>query len=69
MSERWSWSFTGADGGEVTGPPTTTAAFPSQSDAESWLGETWRELATAGVASVTLWHDQQVVYGPMSLEP
>jgi hypothetical protein len=44
-----------------------TAPFPTQSDAESWLGESWRELADAGVESVTLLHEDEVVYGPMSL--
>ena len=41
---------------------------PSQSDAESWLGETWRELAAAGIAQVTLLsEDGTLVYGPMPL--
>jgi hypothetical protein len=39
----------------------------SQSDAESWLGEQWRELAEAGVAQVTLFDDERKVYGPMPL--
>ncbi len=41
--------------------------FPNQSDAESWLGETWRELREQGVSSVTLLEDTREVYGPMSL--
>ena len=41
--------------------------FPNQGDAESWIGETWRALAEAGVAAVTLLEDERVVYGPMSL--
>jgi hypothetical protein len=41
--------------------------FSSQSDAESWLGEVWRELAERGVAQATLLDDDHVVYGPMSL--
>ena len=45
---------TGAD----TTPPSS---FPSQSDAESWLGESWRELAAAGVETVTLVDGQQVL--------
>jgi hypothetical protein len=28
--------------------------FPSQSDAESWVGEHWRRLSEAGVESVEL---------------
>jgi hypothetical protein len=58
----WTWQFE---------PDTTDAedsgAFGSQSDAESWLGESWRTLAEAGVAGVTLLHDGSRVYGPMPL--
>ena len=42
-------------------------AHPNQSDAESWLGEHWRELADLGVAQVTLFDEDRKVYGPMSL--
>ncbi|MBM6404074.1 hypothetical protein JQN72_07440 [Phycicoccus sp. CSK15P-2] len=69
MSEQWTWSYAGPDGAEVTAEPATATAFPTQSDAESWLGEVWRELAGAGVATVTLLRDGEVVYGPMGLEP
>ncbi len=69
MSEQWGWTFADADGAPVTGEPTTTTTFPTQSDAESWFGEVWHELAEAGVASVTLHRDGAVVYGPMGLEP
>ncbi|WP_278255504.1 hypothetical protein [Nocardioides convexus] len=41
--------------------------FPSQGDAESWVGEIWHELADAGVAQVTLFESDREVYGPMSL--
>ena len=69
MSEQWTWTFADGDGADVTGPPTTDAPFPTQSDAESWFGETWRSLADAGVTSATLHRDGAVVYGPMSLDP
>jgi hypothetical protein len=69
MSEQWAWSYHDASGRAVTGPPTTESDFPTQSDAENWFGETWRDLAGAGVATVTLYRDGAVVYGPMSLEP
>jgi hypothetical protein len=68
VSEQWTWTYADADGREVTGEPTTTTAFPTQGDAESWFGEVWHELADAGVASVTLHRDGAVVSGPMSLE-
>lgn len=58
----WTWEYepdnTGAD-------PAGT--FGSQSDAESWLGESWRTLAAAGVTAVSLINDGQKVYGPMPL--
>jgi hypothetical protein len=41
--------------------------FVSQADAESWVGETWAELAGEGVAGVTLFEGDRSVYGPMSL--
>ncbi len=41
--------------------------FTSQSDAETWLGESWRDLVDAGVDSVTLLEADREVYGPMSL--
>lgn len=63
----WTWSYADRSGAELTGPELITTAFPTQSDAESWLGESWRELAEAGVDNVTLHEDGEVVYGPMSL--
>jgi hypothetical protein len=41
--------------------------FPSQADAESWVGEFWAELAELGVDGVTLYEADRKVYGPMSL--
>jgi hypothetical protein len=63
------WRYESAEGVEITEPPqpATTESFPSQGDAESWVGETWRELRAAGVDQVTLLEDGRVVYGPMSL--
>lgn len=39
----------------------------NQADAESWLGENWRDLLTRGVATVTLFDGEEEVYGPMGL--
>ena len=60
------------DAGPEGGAPTLSLrpaaeGFPTQSDAESWLGETWRELLAAGVDQVRLFEDDTEVYGPMSL--
>ena len=43
------------------------AESDNQGDAESWLGENWRELLARGVATVTLFHGDDEVYGPMGL--
>lgn len=64
----WTWTYEGPDGETVT-PPEAVEDFPTQADAESWIGETWRALREAGVGSVTLLEDGAKVYGPMSLEP
>ncbi|MEJ2579641.1 MAG: hypothetical protein P8Z68_11210 [Kineosporiaceae bacterium] len=44
-------------------------AFPNQAEAEAWIGEVWRELAGAGIESVSLLRDGDVVYAGMSLRP
>ncbi len=66
MSERWQWSCTDASGQQVEVPGAATE-FPTQADAEGWLGEAWPELLEAGVDEVTLERDGQAVYGPMGL--
>jgi hypothetical protein len=63
----WSWRFETAAGEPATAGELTSAEFAAQGDAESWLGETWRELAEAGVGQVYLLEDGREVYGPMSL--
>jgi hypothetical protein len=63
----WRWRLEDASGGEVTAEGLGSPDFPSQSDAESWVGEAWRELLDAGVDSVTLLEGDREVYGPMSL--
>jgi hypothetical protein len=63
----WTWRYEGADGSELAGEAPRTEAFPTQSDAETWLGENWRELLSAGVEQVTLIDSGRQVYGPMSL--
>jgi hypothetical protein len=67
----WTWRYETADGTEVTALPDAaqTSGFPSQSDAESWIGETWPALLEGGVDQVTLFEDEREVYGPMSLHP
>jgi hypothetical protein len=61
----WSWRYEGTNGEAATGPAET---FSSQADAESWIGQTWRELAASGVTSVALVEDDREEYR-MSLLP
>jgi hypothetical protein len=64
----WVWRYVDADGEPLAGGAPPAPSFGAQGDAETWLGETWRELADAGVTAVTLLEDGREVYGPMSLE-
>ncbi len=62
------WRYEDSSGAEVDAPETPVAeVFPSQADAETWMGENWRELLHAGIAQVTLLDGTREVYGPMSL--
>lgn len=63
----FSWRFEAPDGTPLTSADLPTATFPSQADAESWVGESWRDLLASGVEQVTLLRDGETVYGPMSL--
>lgn len=54
------WRYTPqVDPAEIGDPPPS---FANQSDAESWIGEAWRELAEAGVQSVALYDDGTEMY-------
>ncbi|MFE3205435.1 hypothetical protein ACWGR4_47510 [Embleya sp. NPDC055664] len=61
----WVWRYEDADGAPVEGPEAED--FTNQSDAESWLGETWKDLLAAGIEQVSLLEDDAVVYEHMSL--
>ncbi|MDO9455696.1 hypothetical protein [Nocardioides sp.] len=68
----WSWRLEDAAGTEVTPTGEGSAElveqrFASQADAESWVGETFGDLAAAGVDQVVLFEHDRRVYGPMSL--
>jgi hypothetical protein len=65
----WTWRLEQSDGTELADvPEVPQPVFTNQSDAESWIGETFRELSEGGVAQVTLFEDEKKVYGPMSLD-
>ncbi len=66
----WTWRYEGPDGCARCSPPRAPrrrSTFPNQSDAETWIGETWRELLEAGVHQVVLFDGDREVYGPMGL--
>ena len=66
----WSWRYEDASGEPVTAAQVAPSEnFPTQADAESWIGEEWRTLLAHGVARVSLLEGDRVVYGPMGLDP
>ncbi len=67
----WLWVYQNADGGPAASIPdsATTTDFLTQSDAENYIGEAWRELLDGGVDAVSLYEGDRFVYGPMSLHP
>ncbi|MGI3783167.1 MAG: hypothetical protein ACRYG2_20580 [Janthinobacterium lividum] len=67
----WHWRTDRPAGGRGAGSskPVGTEQFPSQGEAESWLGEVYPDLLTSGVHAVSLYEGDRLVYGPMSLEP
>jgi hypothetical protein len=64
----WQWRYTWVDDTAGDSPLARLELFPTQSDAETWLGENWRGLRAAGVVSATLLEGDRAVYGPMALE-
>lgn len=62
----WVWRFEKADGTEVQ-PALQPEEFTTQGDAESWIGEFWKELVEGGADQVVLSEDATKIYGPMSL--
>jgi hypothetical protein len=71
VTGNWSWRST--EGLDPDGPGASELGlgqpFPTQGEAESWLGETYPDLREAGVRAVSLYEDERLVYGPMSLDP
>jgi hypothetical protein len=69
----WRWRFEDRSGAEVSlgggSAVSGVTGFPSQSDAESWIGEVWHDLLDEGVDQVRLFEGDREVYGPMSLHP
>jgi hypothetical protein len=64
----WWWRLEDLSGEEVAvSEDFADQRFVSQADAESWVGENWAELASEGIAAVSLFEGDRAVYGPMSL--
>ena len=60
----WRWV---ADG-RAQPVPELDRRFPTQGEAESWLGEFYPDLVEAGVLAASLYEADRRVYGPMSLD-
>jgi hypothetical protein len=65
----FTWRYEGVDGSPLSSPGLPDTVFPCQADAESWVGESWRELLASGVEQVSLLREDEVVYSGMSLRP
>lgn len=61
----WIWQYEDASGQQVG----TSDPFPSQADAETWVGMEFEDLLGRGVEQVTLVNEGEKVYGPMGLRP
>ena len=66
---QWRWDLLDEAGNAMADAELGAASFPTQLDAESWIGEVWPELVDAGVDAVNLREGETIVYGPMSLRP
>jgi hypothetical protein len=53
----WTWRYEAEDGRRDAG---VSEAFPSQSAAESWLGQSWRGRVASGVVTAVLLEDDRV---------
>lgn len=67
----WMWVYYDADGLPVQELPQDAATneFPTQADAEAYIGSSWKSLLEHGIDEVSLFEGDRHVYGPMSLHP
>jgi hypothetical protein len=67
----WTWHLEDRSGASLDPAALGVEVPPSdnQGDAESWLGENWRDLLARGVAAVSLFDGETRAYGPMGLDP
>ncbi|WP_327356657.1 hypothetical protein [Streptomyces sp. NBC_01304] len=57
----WTWRFENSDGTEVQ-PAVQPEDWTTQGDAESWIGEQWKELLEGGAEQVRLFEDDNEIY-------
>lgn len=62
------WAATPEPTEEVAATLGLDAEFDDQATAEGWLTASYLELAEAGLHEVSLYEEDRMVYGPMSLE-
>jgi len=64
----WWWRLRDASGAEVEAAGEHAGQrFPNRGDAESWLGEVWRELAAGGASAAQLVENDREVGGVVEL--
>ena len=63
----WTWRCEDGDGSEMSSKTAGEESFGNRSDAESWLGEYWADLADEGVAQVVLLDGDEPAAPAMSL--
>ncbi len=63
-----SWRWRSVPAPSDTDLPGADETFGSQAEAEAWLSTHFLDLADAGVAEVSLYEEDRLVYGPMSLD-
>ncbi|MEV7358095.1 hypothetical protein [Kitasatospora sp. NPDC091276] len=61
----WTWRYEKANGTAVV-PEGAQEEFAGQGDAETWIGESWKQLAEDGIDTAVLLDDDRVIYS-MSL--
>ncbi|MER5935582.1 hypothetical protein [Streptomyces sp. NPDC002054] len=62
----WTWRFETADGAQAA-PAVEPEEFTTQGDAESWIGEYWKDLLEGGAERVRLSDDNGTEIYAMSL--
>lgn len=68
MSYHWTTEPTPDAGMAAEVDAVTAQRFDTQQLAEQWLTASFEDLADLGVRQVSLFEEDRLVYGPMSLE-